>query len=405
MDYDIEKDEYMKDWKEVRLGDVCEIGSSTRIFAKDYRSEGIPFFRSKEIIDKALGNAVTSEIFISNEKFTEVDKKYGSPQENDLLLSSVGNRSGIPYIVRKERFYFKDGNLTWFKNFKSNCNSSFIFYWIISKKGQDALNSIMIGSAQKALTISGLQGLILSFPPLPTQQKIAQILSSLDDKIELNNAINKNLEEIAQTLFKQWFVDFEFTNENGEPYKSSGGEMVESELGEIPKGWRVGILGEIANIISGKRPIEKSDVWSNEFNIPLIGASKIMGYTTNYLLISKILIIGRVGTHGVVQKYSEPIWPSDNTLVIDSNNYEYVYNILKIIDYRSLNRGSTQPLITQTDVKNTKIIIAPNEVHNAFERLINAFNNLQNNNNIEIQTLTKLRDELLPKLMSGEVRV
>src|SRR5690606_8084550 len=157
------------------------------------------------------------------------------------------------------------------------------------------------------------------------------------------------LEEMAQSLFKHWFIDFEFPNENREPYKSSGGEMVESGLGLIPKGWNLGELGDIISISSGKRPKDKQDNVSNEHPFPIVGASSIMGYTSEFNYNEPVLIIGRVGTHGVIQTFTNKIWASDNTLVIKSKYYGFTYNILNSIDYKSLNRGSTQPLITQKD--------------------------------------------------------
>ena len=117
---------------------------------------------------------------------------------------------------------------------------------------------------------------IISIPNIKTQKNISSILSSLDDKIELNNRINKNLEEQAQALFKSSFVDFEFPNENGQPYKSSGGAMISSTLGEIPEGWTVGRLSDIAIITSGKRPNNKSNKQSENIKYPIIGASSVM---------------------------------------------------------------------------------------------------------------------------------
>src|SRR5690606_14224033 len=152
---------------------------------------------------------------------------------------------------------------------------------------------------------------------------------TLDEKIETNNQINEKLEEMAQALFKRWFVDFEFPNENGEPYKSSGGEMVESELGMIPKGWGVGKLGDIISISSGKRPKEKQADSSEKYPFPIVGASSIMGYTSDFNYNEPVLIIGRVGTHGIIQRFTNKVWASDNTLVIKSKYYGFTYNILK----------------------------------------------------------------------------
>jgi len=113
------------------------------------------------------------------------------------------------------------------------------------------LASLNVGSAVPSLTTEVLNDVLVSVPDIDTQTAIAEILSSLDDKIELNNKINQELENLAQILFKQWFIDFEFPNENGEPYKSLGGKMVDSELGEIPKGWEVKSLDEIADYLNG----------------------------------------------------------------------------------------------------------------------------------------------------------
>ena len=107
----------MEEWKEYKLGEVCAISSSKRIFANEYQNTGIPFYRGKEIIEKHNGANISNELFISEEKYNEIKTKFGAPKKGDMLLSSVGTL-GVPYIVRDETFYFKDGNLTWFYNYK-----------------------------------------------------------------------------------------------------------------------------------------------------------------------------------------------------------------------------------------------------------------------------------------------
>ncbi len=279
----------------------------------------------------------------------------------------------------------------------------------------------------------------IPLPPLPEQRAIAEILSSIDEKIELNNQMNRTLEATAQAIFKQWFVDFEFPlgYAQGKPitqasatlsqrseakkessntqrslsvaemsgYKSSGGKMIDSELGPIPEGWRVGILNDVVEITSGKRPKEISDIKTSLYRYPLIGASKIMGYVSEWLFDEKIIVIGRVGTHGVIQRFSLPTWPSDNTLVFKSDYYNYSYQILNNVNFSELNRGSTQPLITQTDMKNIRILIPDNECLVFYETVTNSIFDKIEINNKESQTLSTLRDTLLPKLMSGELRV
>jgi type I restriction enzyme S subunit len=206
--------------------------------------------------------------------------------------------------------------------------------------------------------------------------------------------MNKILETIAQTIFKQWFVDFEFPG-----YEKA--KLIDG----LPEGWRKGTLEEIIIIESGKRPGEKSETRTQDFPVPLIGASSVMGFVKDYLYNEPILIIGRVGTHGVVQRVSHPSSPSDNTLVIRSKHFEFIYQILKLIDYESLNIGTTQPLITQTAIKKYDFIIPSGEVLDKFEAYISALFNKVTSNDQETESLSQIRDSLLPRLMSGKIRV
>ena len=181
----------MKEWATYKLRNLCDISSSKRIFAEEYRSTGIPFFRGKEIIEKHDGKKVSTEIFISKERYCSIKEKYGVPQEGDLLLTSVGTL-GIPYVVQNESFYFKDGNLTWFSNFRG-LNNRFLYYWFHSQQAKWQIDGKCIGSTQKALPIDVLKNFDISIPPIEQQKRIVGVLDSLDSKINLNNRINHNL--------------------------------------------------------------------------------------------------------------------------------------------------------------------------------------------------------------------
>ncbi|MBQ0137918.1 MAG: restriction endonuclease subunit S, partial [Kurthia sp.] len=155
-----------RNWKTSKLGDLVEILSSRRVFYSDYVESGIPFYRSKEVIDFAQGNFYEPELFISKEKFEELTAKNGYPLNGDILISAVGERAGIPYVVKNlGEFYFKDGNVIWIK---SSCELSndYLSYWLKSFVGIETLNSLFIGSAQKALTIIGLKNIEIQLPPL-----------------------------------------------------------------------------------------------------------------------------------------------------------------------------------------------------------------------------------------------
>ena len=124
-------------WKDVLIGDYCQVLSAKRIFANDYVSNGIPFYRSKEIIYKAFNQFENDEVFIKEERFNEIKNKFGAPKRGDVLISSVGNRSGISYWVKeKYDFYFKDGNLIWFRNFNDKMSSKYLVYFLNSELGQ-----------------------------------------------------------------------------------------------------------------------------------------------------------------------------------------------------------------------------------------------------------------------------
>lgn len=219
-------------WKKVVMSQVCDITSSKRIYRADYQPHGVPFYRGKEIIEKQRGALdVSTELFISEDKFRGIEKKFGVPQAGDLLLSSVGTL-GVPYVIQKEeRFYFKDGNLTWFKNFRG-LESRFLYFWLLSSAGKAQLGRCTIGSSQPALTIVLLKQMEIDLPSIEDQQRIIHILSAYDDLCENNIRRIKILEEMAQNLYREWFVKFRFPGHEKV-------RMVESELGKVPEGWSV----------------------------------------------------------------------------------------------------------------------------------------------------------------------
>ncbi|MDH7598224.1 MAG: restriction endonuclease subunit S [Sedimentisphaerales bacterium] len=258
---------------------------------------------------------------------------------------------------------------------------------------------------------------------LPEQRAIAHILGTLDDKIEVNRRQSETLEQMARALFKAWFVDFEPVRAKMEGRWKRGqslpglpadlydlfpDRLVDSELGEIPEGWEVGTLGEFAEITSGKRPDEVFADRRSEANVPLWGGNGPMGYVRKALFTQPILLTGRVGTLGSVFRIPTPCWPSDNTLVglpRKREYFEYLYFGMKRVDFDSLNRGSTQPLLTQTDLKNQLLIVPPDVVLDVLHSMAATAFAKRDAANEESCTLAALRDALLPKLIYGELRV
>lgn len=158
------------------IKDICIICSSKRIFANEYKKNGIPFFRSTEVIELANHNIITPEYFISNEKYNEIASKFPVPHNNDILIAAIGANMGTTYLVKLNyNFYFKDGNVIWLRNFNKNINPKYLYYWLTTKKGYNELCNSSIGSAQKALTIDKVGNIKLSIPSVDIQQHIVDI--------------------------------------------------------------------------------------------------------------------------------------------------------------------------------------------------------------------------------------
>jgi type I restriction enzyme, S subunit len=342
------------------------------------------------VADLDLDNYISTENMLPNKE--GITNSAGLPlasqtqayQSGDVLVSNIR-----PYF-RKIWIADRDGgcsNDVLVLRAKEGCNPTFLYYLL----SDDSFFDYATATAKGTKMPRGDKGAIMRYEvpdvPLDVQGNIAQMLVCLDDKIANNKKLNHHLEQMAQAIFKSWFVDFE-------PW---GGEQ--------PDDWKDGRFSDIASITSGKRPPFRQAMTSSEFDIPLIGASSIMGFTNAVLYDEKILIAGRVGTHGVIQRYSRPCWASDNTLVIKSDYYEFAYQHLCGIDFHNMNRGSTQPLITQTDLKNVPIILPDQDTLIKFEKLVGSLMKMFDGSVLENERLANLRDTLLPRLMSGELSV
>jgi len=385
------------EWNDVVLKDVLSekgyirgpFGSALK--RAEMKSEGIPVYEQQNAI---YDNRIF-RYYINEEKYQSL--KRFTTYTDDLIISCSGTVGKVSIIKHDDPKGIISQALLTLRVNKDLILPEFLKYFFSSYEGYNSLVSRATGSVQVNISKRAvIEEIPLKLPPLDVQRKIVHYLSLIDKKIETNEKINKNLEEQLSLLFNDWFV-------NCTPFKNE--ELIKSEWGVVPESWKDIEFGELIEITSGNRPDEKSEDKTSEFNIPLFGASKIMGYTKEYSYNEDILIIGRVGTHGVVQRVNYPCFPSDNTFVIKSDYYGFVYQLLKRIDYDSLNTGSTQPLITQKSLKTVNAVLPDEKILSKFEMISKTiFDKIQLNND-EISNLTKLRDTLLPKLMSGEIDV
>lgn len=391
-----------------KIGDLCDVSSSRRVFAKQYVEEGIPFYRQKEIIDKKNGNAIEDPIFISKLVYDEFKKKSGVPVSGDLLITAVGATLGIPYVVDHEKFYFKDGNLIWLNNFSNALNSEFLYYWIDSPFGTQTLWNRAIGSAQPALTIDCIKKLSIPIPQRCIQDKIAATLKTYDALIENNNKRIAILEQIAENLYKEWFVRFRFPGYDKVEFvedRPRGWMVGDSTELKRPIHWKFADLSELGTFVRGKN-ITAAQM--KEGNVPVISAGiEPSGYHNEANVNGESLTISASGANaGYLLYHLDDIWAADCSYY-QSNNTWFVYSTLKFLQpvISNMQIGSAQPHVYPKNINRLSVVIPDMDIVDMFcERvkpIYKEIKTLKDSNN----NLIKQRDLLLPRLMSGKLEV
>ena len=235
------------------------------------------------------------------------------------------------------------------------------------------------GDVRGGMSKEAFMDMTLPVPPIEQQQKIVSEYEAVTRRIRLNEQIIAKLEETAQALYRKMFVD-----------------GIDKE--NLPEGWRIGTLGEIAEVNSGKTCKDKSERQTGTYQWPVAGASGIIGYSPTYNQDKRFITIGRVGTLGVVNRYDGKVFCADNVLIIKSSHYEYCYQILRSIDYKELAKGGVQSLITQTDLRNEEALLPDKHTLNLFEEQVSCLSSqvrLKKHENIK---LTELQSLLLAKI-------
>ena len=294
--------------------------------------------------------------------------------------------------------------------YKEKLDGKYLNYWFNTSQAKRYFENNVGGSGQRfTLPLDVILSTPLCLPNIEKQKKISSILFSLDKKIQLLHQINDNLAELAKIIYDYWFVQFDFPDENGKPYKTSGGKMVYNEVlkREIPEGWEVKKLGEIAELYQPKTISEKEMLTNGKYLV--YGANGIVGRYDQYNHTEPMVTITcRGNTCGNIN-FTEPFsWITGNAMVVKSkNNYsiDYLYNLLSISNIKKVISGSAQPQITRTNLE-TLLCIAPNDrVIKLYDSYTNKYFEQRLNNLKQIQHLQSLRDWLLPMLMNGQVSV
>jgi type I restriction enzyme S subunit len=434
----------MSEWKEYRLGDVCNkigSGATPRGGGDTYLVSGeYALIRSQNVLDFTF--SYNGLAYINEEQAIKL--KNVEVKKTDVLLNITGDSVGrvcqAPHRLLPARV---NQHVAIIRSDEKIIFPDFLKYYLLNPIVKEYLLMLSSsGGTRNAITKGMIEDLKISAPDLPTQTAIAEILSSLDDKIELNNKINLELEQLAQTLFKQWFIDFEFPNENGEPYKSSGGEMVESELGEIPKGWEVGRLDDLIEFNNGyafsSKELEDVDLddcyhvfkmghikkggglnangtksWYNKSKA--IKLSKYVLKKGDLLMCmtdmkGNVALLGHTALMNEDDKYivnqRVGLLRPNNQIGID---YPYLYILTNskvfIEELRTRANSGVQVNLSTSEIKSSKIILPPKNINIEYDKIVKGFFESIFNNTKENQQLTNLRDTLLPKLISGELAV
>jgi len=357
----------------------------------------VPFFRGKEISEKFNGaQTLSTELFISRQRFEEIASKFGAPREGDLLLTSVGTL-GVPYLVRpSDEFYFKDGNLTWFREFRG-ISSAYLYYWLLSPPGRAQLGKSTIGTSQAAYTIELLKRMTICVPPPAVQNATVSVLSAYDDLIENNRRRMALLEEAPRQLYREWFVRLRFP-----------GHEHTSITDGVPEGWEQAKVGDLLAKVESRKKIPK-DAYLPEGPIPCVDQSAdfIGGFTDDEeALYATPLPVVVFGDHTRAVKFvnfpfargadgTQVIYPSTKRI-----SSEYLYLALRETDLSNYFYARHFKFL-----KEKQVLLPESSLVREFTVFAKACLDQIQTLRLQCQKLRSARDLLLPRLMTGEIAV
>ena len=396
------------EWKEVRLESILALPSRngltkpSKIRGKGVKMIGMgELFANPIIYDIPMDRVPVTDKELSNSRIMPGDLLFA---RQSLTLEGAGKCCYVKEV--KEETVF-ESHLIRIRIDNTKADAEFIYYFFNSFIGKCLIQNLVTQVAAAGIRGSELVKLDITIPKeVEDQRRIASILSSLDRKIELNNKINADLEEMAQAIFKNWFVDFE-------PFKD--GKFVDSELGMIPEGWKVGTLFDIAEIFDKKRKPLSGNVREKMDKIyPYYGATSCMDYVDDYIFDGIYTLIGEDGS--VVKENGLPymqyvwgkMWVNNHAHILQGKNgysTEMIHALLSITNIKFLVTGAVQAKLSQGNMQKILVAIPPKNVLDEIRPVIDNLYSKIRINTDENSRLSLLRDTLLPRLMSGEIEI
>lgn len=401
----------MTDWKETTLGELIKSG-----FVLIHNNKRTPL--SSEVRSKMQGQypyygAASAIDSVNSYKF-----------DGSFLLIA---EDGTVFDGKAPMLQLVNGKF-WVSNHShvlqgKDQQATKLLYYILKNV---SISPYITGAVQPKLTKENLNKITFSFPENELEQKmITGILGSLDDKIELLRKENETLEKLAQTLFKRWFVDFEFPadstlrNQAGGPvssasptkggeggsvrgYKSSGGKMIDSKLGRIPEGWRAGSLGDCLSLEYGK-PLKEEDRTGRGY--PVYGSNGVVGYHKDYFVEGEGIVVGRKGSMGALEWVEDNFFPIDTAFYVKDrlniNKLFFHFLLLQRQDLKKVGSDSAVPGLNRNAAYSIDVVVPNNIIIKTFHNLLTPIFQKRKNNNDQIKSLSVSRDILLPWLMNG----
>ncbi|MEW6110286.1 MAG: restriction endonuclease subunit S [Nitrospirota bacterium] len=382
-------------WKEYRLGDIGRIVTGKTPPTAEPENYGgiLPFITPSDMKGQKYIDVTERTISAIGVKYI---KNLLVPPKT-VFVSCIGSDMGKVGVTKVESVTNQQINSI---IVNEGIESDYVYYNLCSRK--DELQRLATsGSAQPILNKGHFSQLKITIPSPPEQKAIASILGALDDKIELNREMNETLEAMARAIFKSWFVDFDSIPGLG-PHK----EWQDSPLGKIPKGWRVETIGNVIELAYGKSLKEEL---RQPGKIPVYGSNGQVGWHNEKLVDGPGIVVGRKGNPGIVTWVSTDFYPIDTTFYVVPKgiikSMHYILHALKLQDLPSLGADSAVPGLNRNMAYMNTMIVPPEDVIAFFDKQVKTLSEVVNHNNEESRTLASIRDTLLPKLLSGEIRV
>ena len=400
----------MSVWPLVEIGDVAEVvgGGTPSTKNAGYFDGDVPWLTPKDLSGSPARVVARGSRNLSRAGLANSSARLVPP--GAVLLST---RAPIGYAA------IAGGEISTNQGFRNllprgAVRSDFLYYWL--KANTEVLERHAVGTTFRELPGSVLKRIRIPLPPLSEQRAVARVLGALDDKIEANRRMNATLEGMAQAAFKDWFVDFGPVRAKAEG-RDTGlpdhiadlfpDKLVDSDLGEIPEGWNRKPVSDFASIKGGKQL--PKDKFAGDGTVPVFGGAGLMGYTSDYNAEGFIISVGRVGAYcGQFFAYSGPAWINNNASLITCKkgvSGEWTYLSLRNLDIDLIKKGAAQPFVSNSDIAAMEIISPSTYILEKFRMFSEPLFLQSDQTKSETKILIDLRNTLLPKLVSGEIRL